>query len=470
MRLALKHQILLAPATVLLLMTLILGFLQYTYWDLSVKRQQALNLKTSFIALAEAEMAAKGMLARAAHSKSQTAPDAKNLEQMNELYAHFESAIGRAIAAVPPSPAEQKLLRQVLKDINPAHGYDSDVVIESLSRLRPVLESLAQVTQKGREQLRDLHNQDMEEIVARTAFVSIIVLGAAILLGILLSLTFSRRILRRIQILSAGAARIAEGDLVPVSAPKRSADELDDLGSSINRMTEQLIRVVSTEKLLEGAEEERRRIAMDIHDQTLADLSSVLRGLQDLRRNEPCLPGGNGNEPCKVTAALLEEEMLRAMANLREVMDDLHPQTLDILGLGAALQSHLDRHLCGAGMPEYQFYVSPEVDLQPIPRLSQVTVYRIAIEAMHNVCKHARASRFEVNLAVRGRNLVLSVEDNGCGYSPEAGLSSQGRGVNNIRERARAIGATVQWSPSRFTTGTRFELTLPLHFHGKPKE
>ena len=471
MRLALKHQILLAPATVLLLMTLLLGFLQYTYWDLSVKRQQALNLKTSFIALAEAEMAAKGMLARAAHSKALTALDAQSLEQMNDLYVHLESAVTRAIAVIPPSPAEQQELRQTVTELNPNHGYDSDSVIAALTRLRPVLESLALATQKKREQLRDLHNQDMEELVARTAFVSIIVLGTAILLGVFLSLTLARRILRRIQLLSAGAARIAEGDLVPVAAPRRSADELDDLGSSINRMTEQLIRVVGTEKLLEGAEDERRRIAMDIHDQTLADLSSVLRGLQDMRRNETCLPEGNsGTKPCQVSAALLEEEMLRAMANLREVMDDLHPQTLDILGLGAALQSHIDRHLGGAGMPDCELYISPEVERHPLPRLTQVTLYRIAIEAIHNVCKHAHASRFEVLLAIRGSELVLSVEDNGNGFSAVSSMSSSGRGLNNIRERARAIGATVQWGASRFTSGTRFELILPLHLRAVAEE
>lgn len=464
MRLTLKHQILLAPATVLLLMSLLLGFLQYTYWDLSVKRQQAQNLKTSFIALAEAEMATKGMLARAAHSKSLTAPDAQSLEQMNDLYAHLESAVARAITSIPPAPEERDQIRQAVKELNPERGYDSDGVIAALTRLRPLLESLALTTQKEREQLRELHNHDMEEIVARTAFVSIVVLGAAILLGVFLSLTFAHRILRRIQLLSAGAARIAKGDLVPVAAPPHSADELDDLGSSINRMTEQLIRVVSTEKLLEGAEEERRRIAMDIHDQTMADLSSVLRGLQELRSKESCLVAPPaGTEPCKVAAAVLEEEMRRAMANLREVMDDLHPQTLDILGLGAALQSHMDRHFGGAGMPDCEFYISPEVERHPLPRLTQVTLYRITIEAMHNVCKHAHASRFEVLLAIRGKDLVLSVEDNGDGISPGSGQPTQGRGLNNIRERARAIGATVQWGSSRFTSGTRFELVLPLH-------
>jgi signal transduction histidine kinase len=229
-------------------------------------------------------------------------------------------------------------------------------------------------------------------------------------------------------------------------------DELDDLALSINRMTEQLIRVVGTEKLLEGAEEERRRIAMDIHDQTLSDLSSILRGLQVLQKQEIC----------RDQAEALEDELKGAIADLRHLMDNLHPQTLDILGLGAALQAHLERYVGKGDMPEYHLYISPEVDSAGLPRLSKLTLYRIAVEAIHNVIKHARASRYEVNLDLRADQVVLSVEDNGVGFDTRQVTQGGGRGLNNIRERARAIGGQVAWSPSRFSTGTRFELTLSV--------
>jgi signal transduction histidine kinase len=206
-------------------------------------------------------------------------------------------------------------------------------------------------------------------------------------------------------------------------------DELDDLALSINRMTERLIRVVGAEKLLEGAEEERRRIAMDIHDQTLSDLSSVLRGVQALKAE-----GQVGEE-----VARLQEDLQRAMTNLREVMDNLHPQTLDILGLGAAIESHLERHLAKDSLPEYHLYISPEVEVIDLSRVVRLTLYRIAIEAIHNVIKHSRASRYEVNMARRGNELVLSVEDNGTGFNPAPAAGGGGRGLNNIRERAHAI-------------------------------
>ena len=141
-------------------------------------------------------------------------------------------------------------------------------------------------------------------------------------------------------------------------------------------------------------------------------------------------------------------------------MNNLHPQTLDILGLGAALEAHLEEQCCSDDLPEYHLYIDSAVDQLELGRLKQLTLYRIAIEAVQNVLKHAEASRYEVSLEVRENELILSVEDNGKGLAKD-NSSSGGRGLNNIRERARAIAADVSWKPSRFSTGTRFELTLP---------
>jgi len=458
MRLALKHQIILAPAAVLLLLTLLLGFMQYTYWDLSVKRQEARNLRTVFIALAEADMASQRMSNLTASLQGKGMIDVDRLEEMAELYAHLSVSLERVLSHMPLPEDTRALLKQALVDLNPENGFSAERFQSAISVLRPHLATLSELSQKQRERLSDVHNQDIDELVARTAFVSIVVLGAAILLGIFLSLAFARRILRRIHILSNSAALIAAGDLSPPPPPPQKVrDELDDLTLSINRMTDRLIRVVGAEKLLEGAEEERRRIAMDIHDQTLSDLSSVLRGIQRLK----------GLEACRAEAVTLEEELQRTMSSLREVMDNLHPQTLDILGLGAALESHMERHLAKDNLPEYHFYVSPEVEEAKLSRLARLTVYRIAVEAIHNVIKHSRANRYEVNLDLRGSEIVLSVEDNGIGFDVQAAAAKGGRGLNNMRERAHAIGARADWGRSRFTTGTRFELVLPINGSGQ---
>lgn len=454
MRLALKHQIILAPAVVLCLMTLLLAFLQYTYWDLSVKRQQARELKTAFIALAEADLATQRIHAVLRFLEQQPIPDQQLFEQMAELHLHLEQAAVRIEESSLLPPASVDLIRQAVNDLDPQQSIRIDRFDNALGLLQRQLSQLLDILNQKRHQLTDLHREDIDELVAQTTFVTIIVLGVAILIGIVLSLTFARSILRRIQALSEGAERITRGDFSPPAAPERVQDELDALSVSINRMTEQLIRVVAAEKLLEGAEEERRRIAMDIHDQTLADLSAVRRGIEQLQHSADS----------RATEVDIEADLERAIANLRTIMDNLHPQTLDILGLPAALESHLEKVCSAPGTPDAHFLAGGDIDALQLPRIVQVTLFRITVEAINNALRHAGANRLEVNVTQRSNDLVIAVEDNGRGFdfAPTLPNASGGRGLHNIRERARAVGARVNWGPARFSSGTRFELILPI--------
>ena len=454
MRLALKHQIILAPAAVLCLMTLLLGFLQFTYWDLSVKRQKAKDLKTAFIALAEADMATQRMHSVVGFLAQAQFPDPIALEQMANLHQHLAMSIDRLQETKLIGAADIGMMRQSIIDLNPEHGMQLKQFDETLKILHPLLIDQLNKLNQQRETLSSLHREDIDTLVAETTFVTIVVLGFAILIGILLSLAFARHILRRIQVLSDGAARITAGDFSPPPAPAKVRDELDGLAVSINQMTDQLIRVVAAEKLLEGAEEERRRIAMDIHDQTLADLATVKRKLEYMR--EEC--------PDTEDVKKIEADLQRAMTNLRVVMDNLHPQTLDILGLPAAIESLLEKTCEAPNSPEYHFLADEEVEALKLPRLTQVTLYRIIVEAFNNVMRHAHASQLEVGMRLRNDSLVISIEDNGRGFDPAPQLPNQagGRGLHNIRERARAIGAEVNWRSSRFSSGTRFELVLKV--------
>jgi two-component system sensor histidine kinase UhpB len=454
MRLALKHQIIMAPAAVLCVMTLLLCFLQYTYWDMSVKRQKAKDLKTAFISLAEADMSVQRMQSVLSFLQQTDPPDPRYQQQLSDLYEHLELAVDHLQESGQVKTPAMGLLRQSVSGLNPEYGMPPEHFHSALAAIQPQLTEQLDLLNKKREKLSRKYSEDIEALVARTTFVTIIVLGFAILIGTLLALTFARHILHRIQVLSDSAARITAGYIDPPPAPERIRDELDGLAVSINRMTDQLIRVVAAEKLLEGAEEERRRIAMDIHDQTLADLSAVQRGLEPLYQEVTC----------RDAAKAIEANLNRAMGNLRVVMDNLHPQTLDILGLPAALESLLEKSCEVPGSPTYHFLADEGIEALKLPKLTQVTVYRIVVEAVNNALRHARASQLEVGMSLRGKSLVVAVEDNGSGFdhTPQLPSNSGGRGLHNIRERARAIGAQVSWRNSRFSSGTRFELMLPL--------
>jgi signal transduction histidine kinase len=454
MRLALKHQIIMAPAVVLCLMSLLLAFLQFTYWDLSVKRQQAKDLKTAYIAIAEADLAAQRLHGLVQFLEQLPVPDQQLIEQFSDLHMHLYQAVNRLEGSPFLPPSSLHLLQQASEDLNPRQGVDFERFNQAIALLRTQLSEQLEVLNERRQSVSDTHREDIDELVAQTTFVSILVLGLAILVGIILSMTFAGRILRRIHVLSSSAERITNGDFAPPPAPETVRDELDALAVSINRMTDQLIRVVAAEKLIEGAEEERRRIAMDIHDQTLADLSAVQRGIEQLEKRSACLD----------EAKAIETDLNRAIKNLRVVMDNLHPQTLDILGLSAALESLLVKVSEAPDAPEYHFLADDSIEAISLSRLAEVTLYRIAVEAIHNVLRHAHANKIEVSLHCRNKGLVLVVEDNGRGFEYKQQLPglSGGRGLHNIQERARTIGAQVGWSASRFSSGTRFELTLPL--------
>ena len=454
MRITVRHQVLLAPVTVLLLLVLLFGFMWYTYWNLAATREENKAIGTTFVALAEADMAARRLhvIIRTIQHTGMANPD--DMVLVPDLYERLIAAIGRIIPFGPlKNNNDIETLRRYAEALNPADIPEPEQTAELFANFRAQLSTLSNITQIQLNQIRHQYDQDINELVERTVIISLSVLALAIFLGAAISVYFSRRILNRIQQISDSAGRIAAGDLELPTTPQQIRDELDVLAVSINRMTKRLIQVVGTEKLLEGAEEERRRIAMDLHDQSLADLSSVLRGLQ-------AMVGLPQDDQTRFRIVTLEQDLSRAITNLRDIMNNLHPQTLDILGLGAAIEAHLERHCASDDLPEYHLYIDPRVAELSLDRLYQLAIYRIALEAIQNVIKHSGASRYEVNLEVRDNLLVLSVEDNGGGINPNK-TTGNGRGLNNIRERARAIGAEVEWRQSRFSSGTRFELTLP---------
>ena len=452
MRITVKQQVLLAPATVLILLVLLLAFMQYTYWDLANKRQEVKAIGATFVSLAEADMAARRLhlLLRSMQHTGMATPE--DMALVADLYERLQASVGRLEPFGPLKESGQiSQLKELVENLNPADSPETGKVAELFARFRAELSTLSNITQIYRNKLRLVHEQDIDQLVAHTAIVSMSVLVLAILLGLYLSIYFSRRLLNRIQLLSRNAVRVADGKLELPAAPDRIRDELDTLAVSINRMAKRLVQIVGTEKLLEGAEEERRRIAMDLHDQSLADLSAILRNVQNLESKASV-------SSSEIQNLKLSQDLERAITNLRDIMNNLHPQTLDILGLGAAIEAHLEQYCDSAELPEYHLHIDPRVNDIKLDRTRKLSLYRIAIEAIQNVIKHAAASRYEVSLELRENTLILAVEDNGRGIAEKIG--HQGRGLNNIQERARTIGAEVAWKASRFSSGTRFELSF----------
>jgi signal transduction histidine kinase/ligand-binding sensor domain-containing protein len=206
-------------------------------------------------------------------------------------------------------------------------------------------------------------------------------------------------------------------------------------------------------QLANETESERRRIARDLHDQTLADL----RGLMMLTDRLPASTNGH------VPATRLREEIESISTEIRRICEDLSPSALANVGLAAALEWALAdavAHLPPEKKFEYEFScdagIEERLNLEPS---AQIQVYRIVQEALSNVCRHSSASSVRLAIGIEaGGELVIQLEDNGCGF--DAGTSGTvGRGLLNIRSRASLIEASVEWR-ARPGGGTAFEMRM----------
>jgi signal transduction histidine kinase len=199
-------------------------------------------------------------------------------------------------------------------------------------------------------------------------------------------------------------------------------------------------------------EEERARIAREIHDQ----LGQALTGLKmDLTWLNARLPG-------QKTVAEKVQSMFRliddTIQSVRKIATLLRPEVLDQLGLAAAV---------GWQAREFQMRTGirckVSVPAEPVPAGPELSTaaFRIFQELLTNVARHAGATRVEVSMRADGGRLLLEVQDNGKGIS-EADLSgSKSLGLLGMRERAMAFGGSVEFSGTG-GTGTRVAVVLPL--------
>ncbi len=222
------------------------------------------------------------------------------------------------------------------------------------------------------------------------------------------------------------------------------------------RLTAALQR--SREMLVLAREEERRRIRRDLHDglgPSLASQTFRLDAALDL------LP----DEPQAVAAHLetLKVQNQRLVADIRRLVYELRPPALDQLGLPGALQVHAGQ-VKGSNGPQMRIVTKPET-LPALPAAVEVAAYRIALEAVTNVVRHAQATECTVIVEVGDSQLSLSVSDDGVGLPApvEAGV-----GLTSMRERAEELGGHIEILRSG-PRGTRVTAVLPTegaHDHG----
>jgi signal transduction histidine kinase/ligand-binding sensor domain-containing protein len=213
-------------------------------------------------------------------------------------------------------------------------------------------------------------------------------------------------------------------------------------------------------QLANEAERERRRIARDLHDQTLADLRHLLL----LADRLPAEQAGNGQAGTSARATI-RAEIESVSGEIRRICEDLSPSVLENVGLAAALEWALTNALTHAPPEckfEYEFVCDEGLDeragLAPAERIQ---IYRIVQEAINNICRHAGATRVRLSISTSDEEgFVLTIEDNGRSFDPRDKKIRQGRGLSGIKARASLIDADVSWRKGR-GGGTLFTLRKP---------
>jgi PAS domain S-box-containing protein len=271
---------------------------------------------------------------------------------------------------------------------------------------------------------------------------------------------------------SVGRPRSAVSVVVDITDRKEAEEKLQQLNLHLeNRVRQRTVELQSanvalmesrkrlqilSQRLVEVQEEERRALARELHDRvgqtlTALNLNLTIIGNQLSDQSTPTVSGRLTNSIKLVT------EMIDIV---RDVMSDLRPVALDDYGLTAALQAYLARFESRHGT-HVEFSGSDHT----VPRLGtamEMTILRIAQEALLNIVRHAQAKNVLVSLRLEKDCIVLTIEDDGIGLQDENNGDRPGvHGLMIMRERAEAVGGDLKIS-SIPAKGTTIEASLPV--------
>ncbi|HLJ69460.1 MAG TPA: GAF domain-containing sensor histidine kinase [Chloroflexota bacterium] len=236
-------------------------------------------------------------------------------------------------------------------------------------------------------------------------------------------------------------------------------EQLEAIVAERTREIERYSKEMTT-RVLQAQEEERKRIARELHDETAQSLSTLLITM-DLY--EPRLPP---DDPVlRQGFERMRELARRTLDETRALSHDLRPTILDDVGLIAALQWYADEHFKTYRVPvEVRAQPAPEEGLPPEV---EITLFRIAQEALTNSGKYAEATRARVTLSFEDGMATLMIEDNGKGFDPaktSGPTRSGGLGLYGMRERAVLLDGTltIESCPGEDRRGTRVAARVPV--------
>ncbi len=300
--------------------------------------------------------------------------------------------------------------------------------------------------------------QTIDAVTRRMLLTTLVVALVGILAAIFLTWLLTRPILDLVMTTN----RVRKGDLT-ARAPHWTDDEIGALADAFNNMISELQRSQETvlakeaarshllSRLIEAQEDERKRIARDLHDDVGQALTSLMVQMRLLQQQckEPALQGQLNQ---------LRTVADKTLSTVRLLSRQLRPSTLDDLGLAAALeryQSEFTSH-----------YPALAVDLhcnltQRLPPMVEISLYRIIQEAMTNAARHSQATTIGVLVTMRDHRVQAIIEDDGSGFDVEVVHREHGSiGLHSMTERAELLNGQLQIESG--SNGTTVFVEIPV--------
>lgn len=211
--------------------------------------------------------------------------------------------------------------------------------------------------------------------------------------------------------------------------------------------------LLATQSLLQGQEDERSRLAKDLHDGLGGMLSGIKLTLGAMKGNMVLTA-----ENARLFSGALHK-LDQTISEMRRVAHSMMPEALLRLGLGQALSDYCDglsENSAGLTINYQQFGMEERLSND-----TEIVVYRIVQELLTNVLKHSEASEVLVQLMQQEKLLTLTLEDNGIGFDVVKALDKQGSGLHNIHSRVRYLHGTIDVK-SEPGKGSSFHIEIPL--------
>lgn len=286
----------------------------------------------------------------------------------------------------------------------------------------------------------------------------LLVLGLGLLFGLFWLPLGAQRITRPIDRLVQAAARLAAGREV-VQVDGGTIHELQVLADSFNEMAQQIERSRAGQRqyvamVTRSQEDERRRVARELHDGTVQALVAIGRRLELIAQRSQDIETVN-------ELAAVRQQVSDAASEVRRFSRELRPLVLEDLGLVPALRYLSSQHAEQYGIP---VNLTVHGALRGLPPDQELVLFRIYQETLTNVSKHAQATRVDALLEVDAEGLSLEVVDDGQGFeavTAPTDLAQRGHfGLMGIQERVQLLGGrlTIESTPGR---GTRVSIWLP---------